>query len=248
MKGAYFQKPLAWNIETIGESWEQGSLVRGTLKVTNQGAETVSLENAGVGLAYAEIKKVHSRVDGALKPSPRKDFSSASLAPGESMELPFELPLPENCAISDKKASYFITYGLGAGDTHLQLNVHPRKLFTMLVGLLDTFHRFKLKDMKGTKKGVEYKLIPPTSRDMANLEGLLLGMEMTGDTLALSFEFQVKKLDTSGVTNSIRKETAKIQRVLQPKEYSLGRDMINQDGLLKVFESVIGEVKLKHVF
>jgi uncharacterized protein YxjI len=116
------------------------------------------------------------------------------------------------------------------------------------VGLLDTFQRFKLKEFKGTKNGVEYKLIPPTSRDMANLDGLLLSMEMEGDTLNLTFEFQVKKLDTSGVTNSIKKETAKIKKSLLPKEYLLGRDMIHQDALLKMFESVIGEVKIKNAF
>jgi hypothetical protein len=83
---------------------------------------------------------------------------------------------------------------------------------------------------------------------MANLDSLLLAMEMEGETLNLTFEFQVKKLDTSGVTNSIKKETAKIKRSLAPKEYSLGRDMINQDALLKMFEGVIGEVKIKNAF
>lgn len=247
MKGTFFNKPLEWNIETSDESWQQGSLIRGKLRVKNHGAEAVSVQGAGVGLSFAEIKKVHAKTEGILKPAPVMTLDG-ELGPGELRELSFELALPANCPVSDKKASYFLTYGRDATETHLQLNVQPRALFGKVVGLLDTFHRFKLKEFKGTKSGVEYKLIPPTSRDMANLDGLLLGMEMDGEALTLSFEFQVKKLDTSGVTNSIKKETARIKRTLGPKEYSLGRDMINQDTLLKVFEGVIGEVKIKNAF
>lgn len=248
MKGTFFQKPLEWNIETPDESWQQGAKVRGVLRVKNHGTETLPLSTSGVGLAYADIKKVHAKTDGVLKPAPRMNFSDAELGAGETKELNFELELPANCPVSDKKATYFLTYGKEAAENHLQLNIQPRALFGKLTGLLDTFHRFKLKEFKGTKNGVEYKLIPPTSRDMANLDSLLLGLEMEGETLHMSFEFAVKKLDTSGVTNSIKKETAKIKRSLQPKEYSLGRDLINQDSLLKVFESVIGEVKIKNQF
>lgn len=248
MKGTFFQKPLEWNIETPDESWQQGSKVRGTLRVKNHGSEPVSLSSCGAGLAYADIKKVHAKTDGILKPSPLATFPDGNIGPGETQELQFELDLPANCPVSDKKATYFLTYGKDARENHLQLNVQPRVLFGKIVGLLDTFQRFKLKEFKGTKNGVEYKLIPPTSREMANLEGLLLSLDMDGELLNLSFEFQVKKLDTSGVANSIKKETARIRKSLPPKEYSLGRDMINQDALLKMFEGVIGEVKIKNAF
>lgn len=248
MKGAFFQKPLEWSIETSEESWHQGASVRGILRVKNHGAESVSLTSAGAGLAYADIKKVHSKTDGVLKPAPLIHFTDHDLKAGETKELPFELILPANCPVSDKRATYFLTYGQSAIENHLQLNIQPRVLFGKLVGLLDTFYRFKLKELKGTKKGVEYRFIPPTSREMANLDGLVLSFEMDGDVLNLEFEFQVKKLDTSGVTNSIKKETAKIKKSLQPKEYSLGRDMINQDTLLKILESVVSEVKIKNAF
>ncbi len=248
MKGTFFQKPLEWNIETPDESWQQGEKVRGILRVKNHGSEPASLKSCGAGLAYADIKKVHAKAAGILKPQPQMTFPEGDLSPGETKELPFELDLPANCPVSDKRATYFLTYGKDSKENHLQMNIQPRVLFGKLVSLLDTFQRFKLKEFKGTKNGVEYKLIPPTSREMANLDSLLLSLEMDGETLNLSFEFQVRKLDTSGVTNSIKKETAKIKKSLAPKEYSLGRDMINQDALLKIFESVIGEVKIKNAF
>jgi hypothetical protein len=64
----------------------------------------------------------------------------------------------------------------------------------------------------------------------------------------MDYDFQVRKLDTAGVTTKVNKVAVKISRVLSPKEFSLGRDMINQDTLLKSIESVLAEVKLKSVF
>ena len=132
MKGTFFQKPLEWNIETPDESWQQGSKVRGILKVKNHGNETFSLNSAGVGLAHADIKKVHAKTDGVLKPAPRMDFENTQLNAGETKELSFELELPANCPVSDKKATYFLTYGKEAMENHLQLNIQPRALFGKL--------------------------------------------------------------------------------------------------------------------
>ena len=150
--------------------------------------------------------------------------------------------------MTDKKSSYFLSFGKNFNESHLQLKVEPKALYTKIVGLMDTFQRFKLKEYKAVKKGVEFKLIPPTSREMANIESLLLTFSMEEQNLVMGFEFQVKKLDTSSVTTKVNKETAKIERKLTPKEYSLGGDLIHQDSLLKVVEGVLSEVKLKSVF
>jgi sporulation-control protein spo0M len=248
MKGTFFNKPLEWNIETKGESWTQGSIVQGTLKVKNHGSDTISLTDAGVALAYADIKKIHTRTEGALKFDVKENFSDTELKAGTEKELSFSLKLPENCPITDKKASYYIAYGRNFSENQLQLKTEPKQLYSKIVSLLDTFHRFKLKEIKSAKTGVEFKLIPPTSRDMANLESLGLLFAMEGETLLMDFDFQVKKLDTSSITTKVSKDTVKIKKSATPKEYSLGRDMINQDQLLKILESVIAEVKLKSVF
>jgi hypothetical protein len=248
MKATFFSKPLEWNLETELESWSQGALIKGTLKVKNHSESSVTLDRPGVGLAWAEIKKVHAKTAGALKLETSQDLQTSSLGASESLELPFTLKLDENSMVSDKKGTYFLTYGQNALENHLQLKVEPRILYGKLIGLLDTFYRFKFKEYKSSKKSVEYKLIPPTARDMANLESLLLSMSMVEDRLHLKFDFQVKRLDTSGVTNKINKESVKLEKILSPKEYSLGKEMINQDTLLKVFEEVIGTVKLKSVF
>lgn len=247
MKGTFFSKPLEWNIETAGESWQQGDTVKGTLKVKNHGTEKVNLTDAGVALAYADIKKVHSRTEGALKPEVKEAFSN-ELNPGETAELSFSFPITSNSPVTDKKASYYLGFGKNFAESNLQVKVEPKALFMKVIGLMDTFQRFKLKEFKGTKKGVEFKLIPPTSRDMANIESLLLTFSMDGDNLHMKFDFQVKKLDHSSVTTKINKESASFEKVLSPKEYSLGKDMINQDVLLKNVEAVLSDVKIKAVF
>lgn len=248
MKGTFFSKPLEWNIETDKESWSQGENIKGVLRVKNHGADSIDLTNAGVAIAYADIKKVHAKTAGAMKFDAKALFTETDLKALAEKELPFTLTLPANCPITDKKTSYYLTYGKNHDENHLMLKVEPRVLFGKVIGLLDTFFRFKLKEFKTAKNGVEYKLIPPTARDMANLDSLNLMFSLQGENLQMDYDFQVRKLDTSGVVNKVNKEGVKIQRVLSPREFSLGKDMINQDVLLKSIESVIGEVKLKSVF
>jgi hypothetical protein len=248
MKGTYFKKPLEWNIETIGESWHQGDVLKGALKVKNHGPDKVSLTEAGVALAYAEIKKVQSRTSGVLETDTKIGFSEKEIKPGEELVLDFSFEFSTNGPVTDKKSCYYLAYGIGFTETQLQVRVEPKELFLKTVGLLDTFHRFKLKDYKTTKKGVEFKLLPPGSRELANIESLLLIFAMEEENLIMKFDFQVKRLDTAAPTTKISKESVLVEKSLLQKEYSLGKGMLNQDGLLKKIEEALLEVKMKAVF
>ena len=171
MKGSFFAQSLEWKIETQGESWSQGEMIKGTLSVTNHGTAEQSLDNAGVALAYADVKKVHSRDEGALKFESSQTFTTP-IAPAQTLELPFEFKLSENSPISDKKSSYFISYGKNLKESHLQLMVKPQAMFLKITELLDNFHRFKTKEVKTTKAGIEFKIDAPSSREFANVEKL----------------------------------------------------------------------------
>ena len=83
MKGTFFSKPLEWNIETDKESWTQGESINGVLRLKNHGSESVDITNAGVAIAYADIKKVHARTEGAMKFDGKA--KSQTLAGGEEM-------------------------------------------------------------------------------------------------------------------------------------------------------------------
>ena len=248
MKGTFFNKPLEWNIETSGESWQQGESVKGLLKVKNHSTESQSLEDSGVGLAFADIKKVQTRASGALKLENTVPFPVKEIPANGEMTLEFNFSISPNSGITDKKSSYYLCFGKGFTEGQLQLKIEPKALYSKIVGLLDTFHRFKQKEIKTSKKGVEYKLLPPTSREMANIESMLLTFSMLEDQLQMRFDFQVKRLDTTSITTKINKESVLIEKTLTTKEYSLGRDMINQDQLLKNIELVLSDVKMKAVF
>ena len=244
MKGAFFQKPFEWQIDVFGESWLQGQPVKGELKVKNTGSESAPL-TGGVILSVADIKKVHSRDEKAFKPESQAEFKSVTLAPGESASLPFEFTLPVNCAVTDKKASYYVAYGQQMKESNLQLNVQPRKLFNEIIKIFETFQRFKLKEVKAAKGSVEFKLIPPTSRDFAHVEALHLMQSLEGEQLKLHFLFKVKTLDTASVTTKVAKDEKSMQKLLNPREYTMGRDMLNQDGVLKAINEVLDGVKMR---
>jgi len=248
MKGTFFSRPLEWNIETKGESWQQGETLSGVLRVKNHGTETVPLNESGVGLALAEIKKVQSRSDGAIRPETKHTLATSELKAGEETQVEFSFSLGPNCSVTDKKNSYYLCFGKNFIEGQLQVKVDPNTLYSKFIGLMDTFYRFKLKEFKAVKKGVEFKLLPPTSREMANIESLLLTFSMNDENLLLKFDFNVKKLDTGSVTTKITKESITIEKNLTKKDYSLGKDMINQDQLLKSIEDVLAQIKLKNVF
>ncbi len=246
MKGTFFSKPLEWSVDVRGESWAQGENVAGTLTVKNHGAEAAVLEGAGVALALGDIKKVHNRDAKAFTDSASLPFpAGTSVAAGASMELPFQFTLPANCAITDKRATYFITYGKAQREAHLQMNIVPRKLFGEVIKLFETFLRWKLKEAKSGKKGVEYKLIPPSSRDWAHVVQLVLTMRLEGENLELHGEFTVKAIDTQAVTTALTKETRDVEKTLAPREYLMGKDMPDQDKLLKALEGILSGVKSK---
>ncbi len=245
MKGTFFAQSLEWKIETLAESWAQGDSVQGTISVTNHGTSPLSLEGAGVALAYAEIKKVHARDEAALKFENSIQFDVKEIQKGSTESATFNFKLSDNSPITDKKNSYFLSYGRGQKETHLQLNVKPQTIFLKITELLDNFHRFKTKEVKTTKNGIEFKIDAPVSREFANVEKLLLTTRFDGENLVMDFEFEVKKLDHSSVTTKLGKEKVKNSQTLTPKQYSFGKGMINQDGILKTFQTVLDQVKLK---
>jgi hypothetical protein len=243
MKGTFFNRPLEWSLETFNESWTQGEMIKGKIAVKNHGSETINLKESGVALALADIKKVHTREEDVFKPVVLQELTEKDIAPNTTIEMEFNLLLPPNCAVSDKKKSFYITYGQKKVEGSLQLKIEPRPLFTKIISLLDTFYRFKLKEYKAAKDGVEYKLIPPASKDLAKLDELNLICAMEEEILCLEFNFQVKKLEMSGISTKIAKEKMTLKKQLSPKEYSLGKEMIHQDSLLKIINSTLAEVK-----
>lgn len=245
MKGTFFAKPLEWNVDVQGESWRQGDMVKGTVTLRNHSGDAVALDQVAVIFAQGNIKKVHARDPKAFQESSQLALSKTSLGANETLTLPFSFQLPTNCAVTDKRTSYYIAYGVGGREANLQLKVEPRLLFTEVSKLMETFQRFKFKEITAGKTGVEYKFLPPASRDWAHVESLLLTLSLEGEALHLDFCFNTKTIDKESVTTAIAKDKREFERVLNPREYSLGPDMVNQDGIMRALDGVLAEVKSK---
>ena len=243
MRGTFVHGPIEWNLDLLGESWSQGSTLQGKLLLKNKSSTPVSLAGAGVLLSFSEIKKIQARDPTAIKIIQSMELEAENLQGLSEKEFPIKFKLSDDCGVSDSKSSLYITCGPQKIESQLQLNVTPQKIFLEMIKLLETFHRFKLKQFKSNKDVVEFKLSPPSSREMVQVDQLLLGMKMLDKNLHMIFDFSMKSIDAQSVTTKMKKESKVIELTLLPKEYSLGMDMINQDHMLKRLEEVIKAIK-----
>lgn len=247
MKAINILKPLELSIETKEENWNQGATLHGIVKIKNLEAAAFELTDHQVALGYADIKKVHAKAQGCFKISEKIAIPNTTLSANGLFEFPFEFKLDSNIPVSDKKSSFHLLYGKAETPFHLQMSVLPQPLFLEIIKLFDTFFRFKVKEFKGTPKGIEYHFIPPASKDYAFVESLTLALTMKELDLNLDFTFNLKKFDLTGVTNKITKEVKTISKTFTPKEYLMGK-YLDQDKLLKALELILSEVKRKELF
>ena len=248
MKGLSLLKPLEFSIETAAEQWSQGAILQGVLKIKNNGSSDETISQYGVGIGYADIKKVHAKTPKCFKIADQTSITIGEIKSQDTVDIPFEFKLSPNIAVSDKKSTFFLLYGDLENPFHLQIPITPQPLFLEIIKLLDTFFRFKVKEYKGHHKGIEYKLIPPTSRDFSSVDTLQLSLMTEEQNLLFEFGFDLKKLDMSGIKNTMIKERKLIKKELTPKEYLMGKTHLDQDKLLTFFESVMNEVKFKEMF
>ncbi len=253
MKGNFNQSDLFWEIETKGEQWEQGSLVAGTLSVTNLGSKTAKISAGSVHLATADFKKVFAGSASAFTINQKVEFpANLNLKSNQKESLPFEFRLDINAAISDKKSSYYLTYGNVGEQKHLQVMVTPKNIFLKVVELLENFYRFKCVETKAIKNGVEFKFKAPVSKELASVTGLSLMQKLDENSLCLDFTFDINKIDLLMSANAskpaTKKEIKEFSLKLAPKEYLYTKDILNQEFLLKKIEEIIAQVKIKGFF
>jgi hypothetical protein len=249
MKAISNLRKLEFSLETQGENWVQGSTVSGILKLKNSGQESESLKDFKVGLAYAEIKKVHAKANNCFKVKDSQELSKDLIEANSTVEFPFKFNLDSNITVTDKKGSYHLLYGMLDNPFHLQISVLPHPLFLEVMKLFETFFRFKLKEFKGTPEGVDFILIPPSAREFVQVDSVTISPMLNGENLNLEFSFALKKIDlvaaSTGGGNKMTKENKTISKNLSPKEFLMGKTHLDQDKLLKMIESVLSEVKIR---
>ena len=179
MKATSFQNGVEYRVVVEGESWDQGSSLRGTSSATV--AHTL--------LAYGTDKKVKAKSEDA--------FEILERAAGGDWE--FKLPL--DAVVTDKSGSLYILFGakdvpgtMGA----LRLNIQPHLHLRELVEVLTLQFRFILKSTASGKSGfTDFKLDPPDSRDWVQLDQLVLSLKRESDEIIAKFNFKRKEVNAT---------------------------------------------------
>ncbi len=249
MKGTIFLKPLEYSIEAIGEKWHQGDKLKGTLKIKNHSAEKIELATLKAALFEGNYKKIKAKdAKGWKSLSENVLADKVTVNPSEEKEYSFEFKLAENCPVTDKNGSLYLAFfdkeeQIPAG--HIELVIEPKIVIQQILQIFENFLRFKVKEIKSGKGSVEVKLVPPTSRELSNVDGLLLNISEVEKTLKLNYFFNIRVLNMTGATMQSEKATKEMEQIFTSKQYQIFGDSINQDFIIESVQQVLNTVKTK---
>lgn len=248
MKGTIFLKPLEYVIEAVGEKWQQGDKLKGSLKVKNHSAEKIELSLLKVVLCEGNYKKIKAKDQkGWNKLSEHILEEKMTLQSHEEKNHTFEFKLAENSSVTDKNGSLYLAF-IDKDETtfagHIELVVEPKAAIRQTLEIFENFMRFKVKEIKSVKGALEVKLVPPASRELSNLDALTLTISEVEKTLSLKYHFSLRAIDLMSPTMQVEKKTKEIEQKFSGKEYMM-YDSINQDFIIKSLQTVIDSVKTK---
>lgn len=245
MKGTIFLKSLEYNIIADGERWHQGDKIKGVLKIRNHSADSIELPLLKISLAVGNFKKIKSKDKKAWESLAEislaeKCFINAS----DEKEFPWSFQLPEDCQITDKSGSVYLTFtdqdeAWPAGQ--LEIVVDPKMVMLQFLEILQNFLRFKTVQTKFSKGMVEVKLNPPNSRELSHVESLVLRMREVDKTLDLEYVFNMHVFETVAGNVIAQKKVKQVDQKLSSKQYYSYGDFPNQDFIIKTINDVIKE-------
>ena len=249
MKVTTIQKPLEYTIEAMGEKWRQGDKLKGTLKIKNHGTEKILLPILKVNLCEGHYKKIKAKDSKGWVIVDTHDFSgNLGIEPAEENTYSFEFMLSENCSVTDKNGSLYLAFYdkeeiLPTGN--IELVIEPKLVIKEVLQILENFLRFKVKEIKSGKGVLEVKLIPPSSRELSNLDGVTLSISEVDKNLNFKYFFNLRSLDLAGPAMQVEKKTKEIVQTFNSKQYLIYGDSINQDFIIESVKGVLDGVKTK---
>ena len=235
MKGTFFSKPLEFQILIEGESWRQGDAVSGTLTVKNHGAEPITTQGVEVKFAYGKLKKVREKQSDAFEVLKTVGFDkNQTISQASSAVMNWRFETDRNAKVTDTLSSLFIVYGIGSECEklgQLQLKFEPSALVQEFLKILQIRLRFVQKSMRATKGGVEVKLAPPDGKAFSNLELLAIHFQFEGENLEVNYKFEVKKLEATAVSMTMKKEKQECSQVFTQAQYLTPSGRFNDEAL-----------------
>lgn len=247
MKGTVFLKPLEFNVEAVGEKWRQGETIKGSLKIKNHGNEKIEIPLLKVELLTGNYKKIKAKEKKAWDTLGGMTLAeSLCLNSAEEKSFGWEFTLAEDCAVTDKNGSLYIAF-FDQQDSwpvgHIELVIEPKQVIKQVLEIFENFVRFKVKEIKSAKGLVEVKLNPPASRELSNVDSLLLNLSEVNKTLTMSYLFNTRAIEMNGSSMQTQKKTREFSNTFNSRQYLIYGESLNQDFILESINSVLNEVK-----
>jgi len=223
MRSVYFQQPLEYQIEVEGESWNQGEVVKGQIRIRNMSSNTVAVKTSQIILAHG-LKKAFKEGTGVPWEVLEKQVVAQDIALQAGSELTFGwyFNLSTDCPITDKQGGLYLLFGgeealTEGGWLNLQINLHP-----ILQNYLQTFttqFRFLEQYQKRKSEWTEVKLIPPDSREYPNMDYVLCFLRIHDEQLEAHYRFKMSGLGRTGEKMTVTKKNRELEQSIPPEKY-----------------------------
>ena len=223
MRSLYIQQPLEYQIEVEGESWNQGEVVKGQIRIRNMSSKTVAVKTSQIILAHG-LKKAFK--EGTMVPwevlEKQVVAQDIALQAGSELTFGWNFNLSTDCPITDKQGGLYLLFGgdealTEGGRLNLQINLHP-----ILQNYLQTFttqFRFLEKYQKRKSEWTEVKLIPPDSREYPNMDYVLCFLRIHDEQLEAHYRFKMSGLGRTGEKMTVTKKNRELEQSIPPEKY-----------------------------
>ena len=223
MRSVYIQQPLEYQIDVEGESWNQGEVVKGQIRIRNMSSKTVAVKTSQIILAHG-LKKAFK--EGTMVPwevlEKQVVAQDIALQAGSELTFGWNFNLSTDCPITDKQGGLYLLFGgdealTEGGRLNLQINLHP-----ILQNYLQTFttqFRFLEKYQKRKSELTEVKLIPPDSREYPNMDYLLCFLRVRDEQLEAHYRFKMSGLGRTGEKMTVTKKNRELEQSIPPEKY-----------------------------
>jgi len=223
MRSVYIQQPLEYQIEVGGESWNQGEVVKGQIRIRNMSSKTVAVKTSQIILAHG-LKKAFK--EGTMVPwevlEKQVVAQDIALQAGSELTFGWNFDLSTDCKITDKLGGLYLLFGgdealIKGGRLNLQINLHP-----ILQNYLQTFttqFRFLEKYQKRKSELTEVKLIPPDSREYPNMDYVLCFLRIHDEQLEAHYRFKMSGLGRTGEKMTVTKKNRELEQSIPQGKY-----------------------------
>ena len=223
MRSVYIQQPLEYQIDVEGESWNQGEVVKGQIRIRNMSSKTVAVKTSQIILAHG-LKKAFK--EGTMIPwevlEKQVVAQDIALQAGSELTFGWNFNLSTDCPITDKQGGLYLLFGgdealTEGGRLNLQINLHP-----ILQNYLQTFttqFRFLEKYQKRKSELTEVKLIPPDSREYPNMDYVLCFLRIHDEQLEAHYRFKMSGLGRTGEKMTVTKKNREIEQSIPQGKY-----------------------------